>query len=81
MQAKGREWVGQRLVGRPMSLDLYVCIARHAGLREPERLLDALAAVEGQPDEIVETLRRHHLTSASQLAGQLRFTRDECPAG
>ena len=26
-------------------------------------------------------LRRHHLTSAGQLVGRLRFTRDECPAG
>lgn len=44
-----------------MSLDLYARIARHAGLGKRQLLLEALSAVDGEPGEIAETLRRHHL--------------------
>lgn len=44
-----------------MSLDLYARIARHAALREPDLLLEALSTAAGEPEDIAEMLRRHHL--------------------
>lgn len=53
-----------------MGFDAYVDVAKHAGLRDGAGLLGALAALEGDPGEIADTLRRHHL---------LRFVRDLVP--
>jgi len=44
-----------------MGFDAYVDVAKHAGLREADALLEALARLEGEPGEIADTLRRHHL--------------------
>ena len=44
-----------------MALDTYVGIAKHAGLRHAQALLDALATLEGDPLAVADTLRAHHL--------------------
>ena len=44
-----------------MALDGFVRVAKHAGLDEPAALLDALAALHGEPEAIADALRRHHL--------------------
>jgi hypothetical protein len=42
--------------------ELYARIARHAGLRQPAPLLEALSALSAEPHEILEMLRRHQLS-------------------
>jgi hypothetical protein len=44
-----------------MALDGFVRVAKHAGLDEPAALLDALAALDGEPEAVADALRRHHL--------------------
>jgi len=44
-----------------MALDGFVRVAKHAGLDEPAALLDALAALDGDPEGVADALRRHHL--------------------
>ena len=46
---------------RRMALDGYVRVTKLAALGDPERLLDALAALEGEPRALADDLRRHHL--------------------
>lgn len=53
-----------------MGLDAYVDVAKHAGLSDGAGVLDALARLDGDADEIADTLRRHHL---------LRFVRELVP--
>ena len=44
-----------------MALDGFVRVAKHACCDEPAALLDALAALDGDPEAVADALRRHHL--------------------
>ncbi len=39
----------------------YLRVAKHAACGESDALLEALAALDGDPEEVAEALRRHHL--------------------